>query len=334
MAGGLTLLSGPLDIPHSDLHVQSLQIGPSADSSQPVIQIKPNLAYFSSHVIDIDLTSLQGDNEDFTILQAKVPRKKTSRSESEQENQLESSTSTSTTSEVVIEILGDGSIRSQGSLWLEGQGDLVVSSGLTSLNQLSLKKSEVKAGAQVTLSWGSSHSRGLGTFVEVQADGISGSLNQLHIECEKEPKNYPCEEQLSSFLEPGQLLLLSNQDDDPLQPVGDWIPFIPPRTTALFIFNGKVFQDIQALQAPVQELRNITSFTAKSDLHVGDEILFSAGRLASTQLQKGRIPIVGSQGVLLDSEKLTFVKGVLQIPSLKVGRLLNSEIDGSGSEIR
>ena len=71
------------------------------------------------------------------------------------------------------------------------------------------------------------------------------------------------------------------------------------------------------------DLQGVKSFHAASDLSIGHSRTFAAGRLQSTQLTEGRVPLVGIGGVLTDSDQLTFTHrpggaSLLTTPALKV----------------
>lgn len=73
--------------------------------------------------------------------------------------------------------------------------------------------------------------------------------------------------------------------------------------------------------------------TASKDISLGGNYSFTAHELRSSKLSKGRVPIIGTNGALLDTDKFTFSKGVLKVPSLHVDSL-SSDIDAKGSDIK
>lgn len=127
----------------------------------------------------------------------------------------------------------------------------------------------------------------------------------------------------------GKVLIVSNGDDNAIE--GDHLS-VPGESTIMFIHDGSKFVDIEAMKAPLANLRNIKTFEASQDLNIGN-VSFTAGQLKASRLKKGRVPIVGSNGAIIDSEKLTYGKGVLSTPGIKVHQL-RGDIDAKGASIR
>lgn len=74
-----------------------------------------------------------------------------------------------------------------------------------------------------------------------------------------------------------------------------------------------------------------------NDIAIGDHT-FTAARLQSTKLKEGRVPIVGIDGVLVDTDRVTYTisgpnAGVLTIPVLKTSALAG-DVDAKGYEVR
>ena len=55
----------------------------------------------------------------------------------------------------------------------------------------------------------------------------------------------------------------------------------------------------------VQDFKNVRAFQAANDLNIGNHTL-SVGNLKSTGLTETRIPIIGKNGLLIDTNKFTF----------------------------
>eukprot|EP01034_Spumella_vulgaris_P025380 gene25380-31836_t len=106
---------------------------------------------------------------------------------------------------------------------------------------------------------------------------------------------------------------------------------LPSLSTVLLVFNGQQWVDVEALKAPMHVLKNVRTFEAAADLNIGPHTL-TAQRLAATAIEKGRVLFTGSSGLLIDSDKFSFVKGVLSVPSVKFERLVGS-VDAKGNEI-
>lgn len=208
----------------------------------------------------------------------------------------------------VAEIHGDGSISSKGGATFTGPSGLTVSrhsslNGGVSVSVLRLKADKV-IGVPVSAS-----------FVIIEDDG-SVQDNDLVLGTSEEG------------VSEGQLLILTNSDANPT--TGD--ASLPSGVTLLLVFDGMKWIPIEALNAPIQHLSRVKSFEAENDIHIGN-VTFSAGRLRASHMRKSAIPIVSSDGLLIDSEKFTFLKGVLSTPMIKFSKLL-SDVDARGSIIK
>ena len=99
----------------------------------------------------------------------------------------------------------------------------------------------------------------------------------------------------------------------------------------------------------VQELRGVRVFKAANDLDIGDHTI-SVGRIKIKKMNEGRIPIIGTGGVLTDSNKFTYSTsgsgsgggsgsgsgseiGLLTVPTLRVKEIAGN-IDVKGYELR
>ena len=71
---------------------------------------------------------------------------------------------------------------------------------------------------------------------------------------------------------------------------------------------------------------------ASNDLHIGNHSL-SALRFQATGLRRHSVVFAAAEGVLADSDKLTYTKGVLATPALRVDKILG-DIDMRGNDIR
>ena len=72
--------------------------------------------------------------------------------------------------------------------------------------------------------------------------------------------------------------------------------------------------------------------TAANDLHIGNHSL-TARRFQATGLRRNSIVFAGAEGLLSDSDKFTYTKGVLAAPAARIDKLLSS-MDVRGNDIR
>ena len=95
----------------------------------------------------------------------------------------------------------------------------------------------------------------------------------------------------------------------------------------------------------VQELRGVRVLKAANDLDIGDHTI-SVGRIKIKKMNEGRIPIIGTGGVLTDTNKFTYSTsgsgggsgsgseiGLLTVPTLRVKEIAGN-IDVKGYELR
>ena len=113
----------------------------------------------------------------------------------------------------------------------------------------------------------------------------------------------------------------------------------------------------------VQKFKNVRAFQAANDLNIGNHTL-TVGQLQSVRLTENRIPIIGKNGLLTDTNKFTFSlrkiqkkvdnhneenffenmnanqnikneeeRGILSVQSIIVSEIL-SDIDINGYELR
>eukprot|EP01039_Chlorochromonas_danica_P010844 gene10844-12054_t len=108
---------------------------------------------------------------------------------------------------------------------------------------------------------------------------------------------------------------------------------LPPESLLLLVYEGPgQWTDLQAMQNRAQELLSIKKLTAMNDLDIGNYSL-AAEKFVSRSLTPGHIVYVDRHRRLsCDSDRLTYVKGVLTAPALKTLRLAGS-LDAKGHEI-
>lgn len=82
----------------------------------------------------------------------------------------------------------------------------------------------------------------------------------------------------------------------------------------------------------LQELREVRVLEAANDLHIGNYSV-TAKRFQATEVPRYRVFFAGVDGLLSDSDKFTYSKGVLAAPALKIDKLLTS-VDVRGNELR
>lgn len=80
-------------------------------------------------------------------------------------------------------------------------------------------------------------------------------------------------------------------------------------------------------------MSGIKSFEASADLNLGGNYSFTAYQLHSSRLTRGRVVFAGGSGAIIDSDKLTYQKGVLSTPMLKA-EALAGDVDGKGHKLR
>ena len=71
---------------------------------------------------------------------------------------------------------------------------------------------------------------------------------------------------------------------------------------------------------------------AANDLSIGNHTL-SALRFQASGLRKNSIIFAGAEGMLSDSDKFSYTKGVLATPAARIDKLLSS-MDVRGNDIR
>jgi hypothetical protein len=203
----------------------------------------------------------------------------------------------------IIRIQGDGSIITSGGLNIHGSDGLAVDKH-ASVGSLSMTIYEATAGDEILAP---SHT----SCMIIHNDQMTGSKNVFTL--------------AESFID-GHLLLIVNEDEDDL----NGMIKLAAKSTAWFLYHHNRFHE---LSTSLKDLHHIESLTASKDLNLGGNYSFTAYELRSSKLTKGRVPIIGSNGLLLDTEKLTYSKGVLKIPALQVDTLA-SDVDAKGSEIK
>jgi hypothetical protein len=136
----------------------------------------------------------------------------------------------------------------------------------------------------------------------------------------------------------GQLLILRNLDETPLQVLSTnhhnhviKTIKIPSQVTVILIFNGYDWLDIQSLSSSIDRLKDIQELTFQNDIDVGNFTITSGGyRMAG--INKGEVLVGGIGGALKGRKGLTYSNGILSTQGLKA-QVLESDLDGNKKTI-
>ena len=79
-------------------------------------------------------------------------------------------------------------------------------------------------------------------------------------------------------------------------------------------------------------LQHVQVLEAANDLNIGNHSL-TALRFQATGLRRNSIVFAGVDGMLTDSDKFSYTKGVLATPAARIDKLLSS-MDVRGNDIR
>ena len=198
--------------------------------------------------------------------------------------------------DVVYRIGADGSVYSRSGIQVAGDMGLSVSGPSSLQGGLSLAQVKIKAGATIAINAG-----GMSAFVTIVDDGVEAK-NELVVGSGSEGQNGGGGGGGGGGgVREGQVLIIANKDAQPTS----GIVRIPSGSCVMILFDGVKWVDLQALHAPVEHLQGVKSFHAASDLSIGHSRTFAAGRLQSTQLVEGRVPMVGIGEYTLTSPHLT-----------------------------
>ncbi len=77
------------------------------------------------------------------------------------------------------------------------------------------------------------------------------------------------------------------------------------------------------------------SLKAVNDLNIGNHIM-NAGKLAASNLIRGRVLVSNSNSIISDNEKFTFAakSGMLTVPAIRVNKIAMGDIEAKGVEIK
>ncbi len=203
----------------------------------------------------------------------------------------------------LFELKDDGSVVTAGDVNI--QHDLAVARH-TSLAALSFTTTEIYGGDNI-------HIPAHTSSVKIVPGTVRGK-NVLHL-----PGS-------GDGVSPGAMLIINNQDTEATTG-----PFaIKPSTSIIVFFDGNQWIDVQALHVPFEKISGVQEFTAANDLDMGNYTL-TVGRIRSSRMRKGSIPIAATGGILVESPTFTYDKGVMSVNAIKTNKLVLSNIDGTGS---
>ncbi len=273
----------------------------SQDTHTPLLVLRSEVTDFSGNAIEVSLAA-ESSTRSFNLLSAK---------EGEDE---------------VFGITGEGSLLSMGGASFLGNQGLFVKAHSALSGGLSFSKATVEAGDKIFIS--KDHA-----FVQVLDDGTNAN-NVLVIDDQISSEGILKDGSASSTgasARAGQVLIVSNNDQQPLVLQGRDIK-VPVGSTVMFLYDGVAWSPLDALNSAATELEDIEELTITSDVFVGNYTL-GAGQLQSTQLEAGRLVVSGVDGLLVDYPMLSYLRGVLNAPAVKFGKML-SDMDARGNEIR
>ncbi|OQR95710.1 hypothetical protein THRCLA_07633 [Thraustotheca clavata] len=208
----------------------------------------------------------------------------------------------------VFAIDGQGNIATKGQIGTSNGGHIRASGPLIAETQALFRPSRIVAKKQLTIPC--THS-----YVQVLSDGESFRENVQTID--------------TTNATYGQLLVVQNSDEDALSSLK-----IPPRSSALFIFDGQVWQTLTATEFDTTQLSNVKEFTAAGDLNIGD-VQFTAQSIQVGSQKAGGVAWYGKGGVLRGDNSFTYDDSnkMLSTHQLKVNQLVG-KIDMTNSELR
>ena len=127
------------------------------------------------------------------------------------------------------------------------------------------------------------------------------------------------------LIEAGRVLVITNSDESPT--IGD--AEIPPKTSVLFVYDGKRFASIDSLRAPMQHLTGVQSLQANADLDIGNHT-FSAAAFAfspgKSEIPKNSLLFAGAGGLIKGNNGLSYSKGTLKVSAISVDTI-QSNVD-------
>jgi hypothetical protein len=209
--------------------------------------------------------------------------------------------------ETVFEINEVGDVSTKGEISV---GDMLINQHTNIMGDLQFSKNTVYAGDSINVPTNA-------VFVEVMSDFKDGS-NELFFSSDDES------------LPAGKMLIVRNKDESALHSK-ILRREIPPGSTALLLFDGVHWIDVEALHSPVTELNNISQITLSNDVSMGNFTL-TVRDISLMDKRPGDILVVGKSGVLQSKGGLSFHNGILSSPGLKVDLLL-SDIDAKHKTI-
>jgi hypothetical protein len=310
--GGLTVEAGGLSLPDQSFSAGSLRATRpqgSSDMHSSLLALDSKADNFAGSVIELstETHAAAAQAAEFSFVSAK--------SKGEQ----------------VFRVSGEGTVHSSGGAHFLGGHGLHVESHSSLAGGVSFSRAQVKAGAQVSVP---THT----AFVQVLDDGeekdnilqIGDKISMAAVAAAAATEVDGGSTKSSSSWRPGQVLIISNLDQQPLQYLERELE-VPPGATVMLLFDGANWSALDALNSAAKELSDINEFTITSDVYIGNYTL-GTGQLQASSLEPGRLVVGGTDGLLVDFPQLTFAKGVLNVPAIKTGKLLTN-LDARGNQI-
>ncbi len=209
----------------------------------------------------------------------------------------------------VFNIASDGSFTTSGGIDI---GNNLKINGATAIGgTLSVKSTTITAADVISIPSDA-------TYVEITDDGEDGK-NEL--------KFNP-----STEVTAGRVVVVHNKDSTTVSFHGQNSYDILPNMALMFIHDSIDWKALDAAASPMTSLNDITDINAANDIHIGNHTL-SASYLRSSEIPEGHIVISGPNGILLHAPGLSWTKGILTAPALKINKIM-SDIDGRGFEIK
>ncbi|KAH9104990.1 hypothetical protein AeMF1_019070 [Aphanomyces euteiches] len=127
----------------------------------------------------------------------------------------------------------------------------------------------------------------------------------------------------------GQLLIIQNDDTDWLHSLK-----IPPRSSALFVFDGQAWQTLTATEFDTTRLVNVKELSAAANLNIG-EYQLTAHAIQVGGQPANRVALYGKGGLLTHDASLAYdaTTSTLQVHQLQVDQVVG-KIDMTNSELR
>ncbi len=219
-----------------------------------------------------------------------------------------------TSSGNAFSVADDGSVISRGSVQIKAGLDVggaaVLGGGVR------MAKVTVSAGPVILIPQNAA-------YVEIKDDGkTEANIAQFEVSGEG----------AIGTLYPGQIVVISNTDAQVVKLADPSGSEVLPGMIVMFIFNGFMWKSVDALSAPMTIIKDVRSLVAAADLNIGN-FTFAAGHLRASELPVGHVLTSGVDGLLTTAPGLTWSKGMLSVPALKLNKLL-TDVDVRGNVLK